>query len=70
MKDYTIEVLLQFPTMQRPSRVKVTPRQLHFLDHHSERDFSQDGTVLYKVEGQLWNEEWMRIEQAMEFIAA
>jgi hypothetical protein len=70
MTDYTIEVLLQFPTMPHPYRVKVTPRQVHFLDRHAERGFATDGTVLYKVECQFWNEEWMRIEQALQPVAA
>jgi len=56
MKDYTISVMLQFPAMPTPYRVRVSPRQLYFLDTNSERSFAPDGTVVYRLPRSLWHE--------------
>jgi hypothetical protein len=41
-------VLLQFPAMQKPFSVTVSPQELFYLDKNSNRDFSPEGLVVYR----------------------
>ena len=69
MSDFQIEVLLQLHPEPSPKRVEVSPRQLHFLDCHSDRSFASDGTVLYTIEEHLWHEEEMSHSQGLAAVA-
>jgi hypothetical protein len=49
MRDFTVHVLLEFPAMNFPYRVRVSPRELIFLDLRAERRTNADGTVHYRM---------------------
>jgi hypothetical protein len=49
MRDYRIEVYLQFPAMNRLFPVRVSPRDVFMLDRNAERSVRADGAVVYTV---------------------
>ena len=58
MSPFTVSIMLQFPAMPQPCRVKVSLRQLFFLDRCSERRIAPDGTSVYYPGGKLPEEVW------------
>jgi hypothetical protein len=49
MTDYYVEVMLQFPGMPKPYQVRLSPRDVRYLDLHGEWRFAPDGTVIYSM---------------------
>jgi hypothetical protein len=70
MDTVKLEVFLQFPAMPRPLRVRVNARQLQFLVRHAEHSRAMDGTPIYRLRGQIWSPEWLRLERQLNLYGA
>lgn len=46
--EQQIKIMLEFPAMPSPVEIFVPWHILGYLDIHADRDFAQDGTVIYR----------------------
>ena len=49
MNQYLIDVVVEFERSGKRISMNVPVRQLFFMDRHSIRDVSPDGTVVYRL---------------------